>query len=718
MSTAPTAKIIPITPVEQLPVEGSSQAFIKNAYSRLAAISGFNTRDGQIRLSNSIATALINNIPIAAEAPTGTGKTLAYCIAGIAASRAISPEGKVPVVIGTATNGLQQQIITGDIPKLIEAGLVDSDRVILAKGRGRYFCIASAHRFVDGDDSTQYDLFDANSNDHVEATMQVAEMLEKWTSADWDGDKDNWKEKLSAAWDLVKASADTCTNKRCDYYTMCPFFKERMKMADAEIIVANHDLILADLAMAKQEQGEPLFPSGRYIGIFDEAHNLPDKAIEAGGCNIDLEQCATEFEALSGFSHSLFRNHEISKVVSAKNIGPDDLNPSEVCVALRDIAKSLAEQEVDEDSKVHRYPLGQIPAELKDKIKEALFLVGELADVVGEVVNRLKNSKVDVNNPGLKLTVAEILYNSSFIGTRLKECQQGLKKFTSDSRLVRWVYRNEAVIRLCSSPLEGADVLNEVMWSTARIIPAMVSATIKGFDDYGRFKYRAGMPENTITETLEHIFPYQENHLVLANMKYTPRMTERADYLKELAAALPAFIKPKEGTLVLFGSKAAMNAVMPSLRAKFGSSVRAQHEQSFSDLIASHKAAIDSGNGSILCGLATLAEGLDLPGKYCSHVCITAIPFAVPTSPVEAELQELLGREYFMQRSLPDAFIKLTQQVGRLMRRESDRGRVTVFDTRLSRATSWGRLMLDNLPPFRKRYERAGDRTWVDIPAI
>ena len=116
-----------------------------------------------------------------------------------------------------------------------------------------------------------------------------------------------------------------------------------------------------------------------------------------------------------------------------------------------------------------------------------------------------------------------------------------------------------------------------------------------------------------------------------------------------------------------------------------------------------HCKAIDEGRGSLLVGVATMAEGLDLPGKYCTHVLIATIPFSSPASPVEMELSDRLGRQYFSQRSLPEAMLRLTQMVGRLVRRESDRGKVTIFDARLAR-TSYGRQMLKALPPFQLKF--------------
>ena len=127
--------------------------------------------------------------------------------------------------------------------------------------------------------------------------------------------------------------------------------------------------------------------------------------------------------------------------------------------------------------------------------------------------------------------------------------------------------------------------------------------------------------------------------------------------------------------------------------------LKVQGTLSVKHLIEAHKADIDRGLGSILLGVASLSEGLDLPGKYCEHVIINAIPFAVPDSPIEEKVQLNLGSDYFMKRSLPDASVKLAQMVGRLNRRETDTGTISILDVRLS-ATRYGQQLIKMLPPF------------------
>ena len=155
---------------------------------------------------------------------------------------------------------------------------------------------------------------------------------------------------------------------------------------------------------------------------------------------------------------------------------------------------------------------------------------------------------------------------------------------------------------------------------------------------------------------------------------------------------------------MLFSSRRQMVDVYHGLSSEFGEMILLQGDSSKQELIRRHKEVIDRGEGSIIFGLASFAEGVDLPGNYCCHVLIAKIPFAVPNSPLEAALAEWVedqGRNAFMEISVPDAALRLVQSSGRLLRTESDEGRVTLFDRRIV-TRRYGSAILDSLPPFRR----------------
>ena len=170
---------------------------------------------------------------------------------------------------------------------------------------------------------------------------------------------------------------------------------------------------------------------------------------------------------------------------------------------------------------------------------------------------------------------------------------------------------------------------------------------------------------------------------------------------------LPELLNKDEGSLVLFASRRQLNAVLEGVPLSLRRLILAQGELPKHEILSQHRQRVDEGKGSVIFGLASFAEGVDLPGKYCSHVVIAKIPFAVPEDPVEEALAEWISRNNgnpFVEITVPDAAVKLVQASGRLLRSESDRGRITILDRRIV-TRRYGRQMLDSMPPYQQRIE-------------
>jgi ATP-dependent DNA helicase DinG len=175
-----------------------------------------------------------------------------------------------------------------------------------------------------------------------------------------------------------------------------------------------------------------------------------------------------------------------------------------------------------------------------------------------------------------------------------------------------------------------------------------------------------------------------------------------------LVQMLPELLSSSEGSLVLFSSRKQMEQVFAALAADWQERILLQDSMSKQEVLNRHRERIDGGSGSVIFGLASFSEGVDLPGAYCSHVVIAKIPFAVPDEPVESALAEWIearGGNSFMEMSVPDAALKLVQASGRLLRTETDRGRITLLDRRIV-SKRYGRAILDSLPPFRRDISR------------
>lgn len=688
--------------------QSHTQDYIDHAYAALEALPNFRKRDGQPQLSMWIKQSMMEGRMLAAEAPTGTGKTIAYLIGALAASKEYEARGTpMPVVVATATVGLQQQILSGDLPRLIAAGLLDEGDAILAKGRSRYFCIQSAERFVsENDGKSQFDFFNEGENVDVSSIEEIKDALEQYHGRAWNGDVDTFKGNARVFWAKVEASSDTCTSRQCDHYEECPYFAERRKLANAKIAIANHSLVLADMAQAMEEK-DAVFPYSRYLLTFDEGHHLPDKAMEIGAARMDFSEVEQMLLKLPLYISTIYRQGEFARFLEAKDIGSNDFRPGPAMNLLRDARLMIAQMDVDPVTFQRRFRGGVVPDDLRSMCTLALQELNSLKDLVGKAINALKSSNMVEKKPDLKPVLADVLYNGSFYNTKLKEFTKSLSLFCAnpaDQRSVRWVFVNDPVVSVHVSPLEGSDVLKRLVWDNPRARATLVSATIQDFEGFDRFRVRAGLPANARTEALKPIFDYTTSTITMAEMKWSPAAKERERYVEELLERMPRDIDPSEGTLILFSSWTMMKRAVEELRKVHGGLVIAQGDMGFRDLIKEHKARIDAGRGSVLVGVATMAEGLDLPGKYCTHVLITAIPFSVPGTPLEEERAELLGDRYFREHLLPDALVKLVQMVGRLIRTEGDCGRITMYDNRLY-AKAFGRDIMKTLPPFKKKRE-------------
>lgn len=690
------------------PEHGQSKQFLEKAWAALELLPGMRVRMAQKKLSEAICKSYLEGRPLVAEAPTGTGKTLAYLVGALAAVEALRVTGQdIPLVVATATVGLQTQVLTGDIPRLVEAGVVASASVVLAKGRGRYFCVQAAERVLEaGVPTSQTDFFDEGAGTAGPELQQVAELQQAWSSRAWAGDVDSYPSTVTPrAWSHVAAASATCLGNRCPHYSDCAYFASRRALSQARVIVANHDLVLSDLEMSTLDQ-DPLFPGDRYFVVFDEAHHLPDKALDAAAASLNVPATLEALPRVLGLSRGISRVPDLLRALDRAHVSESDLNPYSLEGTLESIKLEMAvlappPESEEQGATAVRFEQ-ELPLPLVELLQMGARQANRLLESVQQVLKALKNLKTEGKPPAIRAAVPELLFQAAGAQSLLQEVAKACELMLAPGRVVRWHEQGTGGLSLCVSPLEGSDVLQRLLWDNPRAQPVLVSATLQDFGSFNRFRMRVGAPESVRTMALGPVLPYGNSTLHLVQMAHSPRQAEREQFEAELKDTLPRFIWAEEGTLVLFPSRKLMLRMLPVLKKAFPSQVLAQGDAGVKELVARHRTRIDEGHGSILCGLATMAEGLDLPGDYCTHVVICTIPFSVPTSPVEQSLQEELGDQYFGQRALPDALVRMVQMTGRLVRRETDKGRITLFDNRL-RTSRWGARILKALPRFMVR---------------
>jgi ATP-dependent DNA helicase DinG len=274
--------------------------------------------------------------------------------------------------------------------------------------------------------------------------------------------------------------------------------------------------------------------------------------------------------------------------------------------------------------------------------------------------------------------------------------------------IARWVSFREGnnqeglETQLSATPISVSETLAEIFWS--RTFGAVItSATLSMAGDFTRFRNKAGISSENLFDALPSPFRFNEQAvLCVPRMSSDPRQSD--EHTAEISEMLPEILMNETGSLVLFTSWKQMLRVTDDIDPEFAEIILSQGTLSKAEIVSQHKKRVDEGLRSCIFGLASFAEGIDLPGAYCSHVVIAKIPFSVPDDPVGATLSEWIeseGGNSFQEIMIPDAALKMVQASGRLLRTETDVGRVTILDRRLM-TQAYGRLLLDALPPFRR----------------
>ncbi|MBU2704858.1 ATP-dependent DNA helicase DinG [Zooshikella marina] len=651
------------------------------------------------------------------EAGTGTGKTVAYALAMIP----IAQEYEKQLVIATATVALQEQILFKDLPDIRQnSGL--SFSFALAKGRGRYVCLSKLDNILHDGASTlvTQDLFVAagllnTDQPHDRQTYQT--MLDKFASSRWDGDRDSWPDVVEdKTWQLVATDHVQCSNRRCTYFHQCAFFKARERLGEADVIVTNHDMVLADLALG----GGAVLPApSKTLYVFDEGHHLPDKALNHFNHNSKIHSTRAWLEQLPK-SLLQMRDHEVIERASAEKFIP---RVEQACEQLRQDLLIWQQQIMpllpSKDEQVipqYRFAHGVLPDALRESAGIIKTQFALLVDILGRVSEQIKQL-LDQKNYIIPQHELENWY--ALAGVLLLRAEANFDLWTvysveddaeapPNARWVTWHGQGgQTDLELSCSPILAAKTLRQNLWN--RCFGAVVtSATLTALGQFDRFKMRAGVTDSTHFVVVPSPLPYQAAaRLVIPSMPCTPKDPEL--HTAFIIDYLPELLSTQLGSLVLFASRRQMEDVYAEMSGAWQDKILMQGELSKQEIIVRHKKRIDQQQASVIFGLASFAEGIDLPGVYCEHVIIAKIPFAAPDNPVEAGLAEWIeqrGGNPFMQVTVPDAATKLVQACGRLLRHEKDQGIITLLDRRIV-TQRYGKAILSSLPPFQQEIQPA-----------
>ena len=648
---------------------------------------GLQDRDTQLEIIQDIYNAITDRKIICIEAPTGTGKTISYSIGSY-----LAKQKKQSIIISTSTIALQEQLINKDLP-LLSRILGKKINVALAKGRRRYVCHSRLLR-----PNGTNDIFETEANKHFDSLKTMLE------NNCWNGDRDELNLSLSEQeWRKISTDAAGCSGKLCEFHKDCAFFNARKKMHQAEIIVVNHSLLLSDLELG----GGAILPEpGKSIYIIDECHHLPNKALDHFAKSDTLMGSVDWINGLTKTLTAAIKAKQITEGVQ-KNINS---LTHELIQALNSMCTIITLNEDQFNDNLWR--IKEIPSDIQEIAKTISHLSGSTMahceSIYASLEDKMRGKILPTDE---KNTVEKIIASLGFATGHAKNLHETWNLFCYQSQpneppIARWFEKRGDAYFCHASPINISKKLKELFWDKAENGIILCSATIRTLGKFDDFCRKTGLKDipNYVEKSVGSCFDYKQSVLYIPSMKHEPAGLNQEAHREEVIELLPKLMLPNGGTLVLFTSRFAMEKTFEAMPVTHSKDILVQTQYNKNKLIEKHKNRIRIGKRSIIFGLTSFGEGLDLPADFCQHVIIHKLPFAVPSTPIELTRYEWLkskGLNSFMLSSLPNASLRLTQYVGRLIRQETDVGIVSILDKRIY-SKQYGSFLLENLPDFQQ----------------
>ena len=644
------------------------------------------------------------------EGPTGVGKSLAYLLAGgiMAQTR-----GK-RLIVSSATVALQEQLVGRDLPFVVEKSGLELSFAI-AKGRGRYLCPYKLYQLTQTHAQQSLTGFEQpallwDSKPKKEELDTLHQMADRFSRRQFDGDRDTWQEKIDdSLWKKVANDPHSCLKSACPNRPECPFFLARDTLNTVDVVVCNHDLLMVDIGMGG---GVILPPPEHSFYCIDEAHHLAKKALNQLAAEHSWLQAMWTLEKLPAQTAKIAMLCDKAELANLAD---------EAAAALLDCMNEWQFHLQDEPSfqeadstheSVWLWDNGEIPEELAALVHNCHISAQSLLKHLYSLRDALSAARRDKDQNS-----AQIDRLSTEFGVFRARIEQitatwdllSTVPLEGEEPLAKWITRraddkNDYIFN--ASPISSASHLANSLWRRAAGA-VLTSATLQSLGSFNLILRQTGLqwlPETT-TLALESPFDFDaQGELYIPPVHASPK--DPAAHTAAIVEWLPKLISPTEaiGTLVLFSSRKQMQDVALRLPEDYLPLLLVQGELPKAVLLQKHHQAIEEGKASIIFGLDSFAEGLDLPGTACVQVIIAKLPFAMPDNPIEKTQNrwiEQRGGNPFIEITVPEAGIKLIQAVGRLIRTEQDYGRVTILDNRV-KTQRYGQQLLASLPPFKR----------------
>ncbi len=670
------------------------------------AFPGYENRDGQMEMAERVTESFNNGKHLMVEAGTGIGKSLAY----LAPAVRFAVSNDTPVIVSTNTKNLQSQLFDKDLPLLRKALDIDFKAALL-KGRRNYLCIRKLLYLLDQME-TELDADDR---------MRLLNIL-PWASWSETGDiTENivaGRPHFAPLWAKLSTVGDECMGRGCKRFRQCFVWRARAEAQDADVVVANHSLVFAELGSKS-----PALPDHRHM-VFDEAHNLEDAATNHLAVELTPTRIITAVNRLhrSGRKGStgLMSSMEKSYAVVAGTV-PDlaemafrrieeirqAVTETHECIPpfFHAIEAALSSRKQGESC---RYRADDKRPAIWDPVKAAeQDLFAALAGVLHGVEGLVGVSR--------ELEENTIPYQLEFI-RELEAATSWIREITEDATFILEGASNEYVywlertgsksgqVRAVAAPVAVGPLLFDQLYQMKRsLVFCSATMTVRNRFDFLARRLGIGLipPERLVTFNAGTPYDYRHQCLVAAPVFLPEPGARDGDYAAELAAFLSEVFRRTEGrAMTLFTSYDMLSRVADVLEKDFvgdGLTLLAQGRSGSRENITS---IFKRGNRSVLLGTHSFWEGVDVQGDALSCLAIARLPFGVQTDPIieaRCEKVEADGGNAFMEYSLPSAVIRFRQGFGRLIRSQTDRGVAIIADRRVV-VKRYGQWFRDSIP--------------------